>query len=448
MLFMVSAVEAQKISKPDLLESITKAEAALANPKKNTKAAAWIAAGDAYFNAQYEPVKPLYVSMESSMLTTVCGKAKSSKQVTIGDENYNELTYFFFKAYMSGGKVAAWRELAPISKGAMDKAMEYYNKAYEISPSDKDKVKAKIKNVVDYYKQLGDVSVTLGEYKIAADAFVKAYEAQSAPAYDDKDLVLLYYAGYMYTIQGSKSPAAYAMGEKYLTMALDGGYQKIEDENKEMEDKDRGNIYYYIYHCCTGSGNPNEAKLKKAKDALLTGISTYPLNERIFEGLTQLYTTKDGGLGNPDELLAVINRNLEANPNSVTTWFGRGRVYFALKDYDECIISFKKVTELSPKFFDGQFYLGLFYTLKGDDLNAELEGKNYTSQSEYDKDLVTVYNEYKEAVKCFEAAIEVKPKHEGTLEYLKSLCFRLRDEEGMMDKYTKYNTLYKEVSGK
>ena len=31
--------------------------------------------------------------------------------------------------------------------------------------------------------------------------------------------------------------------------------------------------------------------------------------------------------------------------------------------------------------------------------------------------------------------------------YPRSICFRLRDEEGMMDKYNKYNTLLKEAKG-
>lgn len=35
----------------------------------------------------------------------------------------------------------------------------------------------------------------------------------------------------------------------------------------------------------------------------------------------------------------------------------------------------------------------------------------------------------------------------NTLDFLKSICFRLRDEEGMMDKYNKYNTLLKEAKG-
>ena len=51
------------------------------------------------------------------------------------------------------------------------------------------------------------------------------------------------------------------------------------------------------------------------------------------------------------------------------------------------------------------------------------------------------------AAKQVEKALELKENDPSSLELLKSICFRLRDEEGMMDKYNKYNTLLKEAKG-
>ena len=44
---------------------------------------------------------------------------------------------------------------------------------------------------------------------------------------------------------------------------------------------------------------------------------------------------------------------------------------------------------------------------------------------------------------AFEKALEIQPGSVDTLESLKALCFRLRDEEGMMDKYNTYNEAWK-----
>ena len=184
----------------------------------------------------------------------------------------------------------------------------------------------------------------------------------------------------------------------------------------------------------------------KAKDVLLTGIEKFPKNERILDGLMQLYTSEQG-IGDPADLIALIDKAIQDNPSNVDLWFGRGRIFYALKDYDQSIDSFKKVVELKPDLFEGNYYLGVFYTIKGDGLNKEMNEKQYSSQSVYDADLKGVNDVYMAAIPWFEKAHQIKPDDVDTLEFLKSICFRLRDEPGIMDKYNTYNALYKQVKG-
>ena len=184
----------------------------------------------------------------------------------------------------------------------------------------------------------------------------------------------------------------------------------------------------------------------KSKQALLTGIEKFPKNERILDGLMQLYTSEEG-VGDPADLVALIDKAIADNPTNVDLWFGRGRIFYALKDYDKSIESFEKVVELKPDLFEGNYYLGVFYTIKGDALNKEMNEKQYSSQSAYDTDLKAVNAVYLSAVPWFEKAHEIKPEDVDTLEFLKSLCFRLRDEPGIMDKYNTYNALYKQAKG-
>ncbi len=72
-----------------------------------------------------------------------------------------------------------------------------------------------------------------------------------------------------------------------------------------------------------------------------------------------------------------------------------------------------------------------------------MNGKNYTSQAAYDEDLALVNDVYAKALPSFERAHELDPKDSSTVNYLKSLYFRLRDYDGFMDKYTHYNELLK-----
>ena len=85
----------------------------------------------------------------------------------------------------------------------------------------------------------------------------------------------------------------------------------------------------------------------KAKQALLTGIEKFPKNERILDGLMQLYTSEEG-VGDPADLVALIDKAIADNPSNVDLCFGRGRIFYALKDYDKSIESFEKVVELKP----------------------------------------------------------------------------------------------------
>ena len=53
-------------------------------------------------------------------------------------------------------------------------------------------------------------------------------------------------------------------------------------------------------------------------------------------------------MGDPADLVTLIDSAIADNPENVDLWFGRGRIFYALKNYDESIASFKKVVELKP----------------------------------------------------------------------------------------------------
>ena len=55
---------------------------------------------------------------------------------------------------------------------------------------------------------------------------------------------------------------------------------------------------------------------------------------------------------------------------------------------------------------------------------------------------------YKAAVPALEKAYELNPNNLATVETLKVLTFRLRDEDGMMPKYEKYNKALEELKAK
>ena len=435
LLVAVPAVQAQKVNKEALLAKIEKSDADIANEKKATKAATWLNRGKAFYEVAIEPTKSLFVNMDAAMLKLAVGEPKSAEKQTLNGVEYDAWVYPYFTAYVKDNKVATWQQSKWVMKDAPAKAIEAYNKAYELDPKTAEKVKEGLKQVSDFCSQAGNTGIDSGNYAEAAKAYETAYKAQSSPAYGEADPALLYYAGYLLTVDGANNPKSFVKGAKLLTKAIEKGYADEE-----------GNIYYYLFHCLYGQKEADKANVMKAKDALLTGIEKFPKNERILDGLMQLYTSEEG-VGDPADLIALIDRAIQDNPENVDLWFGRGRIFYALKDYDQSIDSFKKVVELKPDMFEGNYYLGVFYTIKGDALNKEMNEKQYSSQAAYDADLKGVNDIYMAAVPWFEKAHLLKTDDIDTLEFLKSLCFRLRDEPGIMEKYNTYNDLYKKAKG-
>ena len=435
-LVAVTAVQAQKVNKSALVSKIEKSDADIADAKKGAKAATWINRGKAFYEAAIEPTKNLFVNMDAAMLKLAVGEPASTESVTLVNVPYEAWVYPWFTAYIKDGKIATWSQTQWVIEDAPAKAIEAYNKAYEMDPKTADKVKEGLKQISDFCSQVGNTGIDTGNYADAADAYALAFEAQSSPAHGNPEPALLYYAGYLRTMDGAANPASYVIGADYLNKALDLGYNDEE-----------GNIYYYLFHCYYGQKDADKANVLKAKDALVAGIKKFPKNERILNGLVQLYTNPEDSVGDPADLVALIDAAIESNPENVDLWFGRGRIFFALKQYDESIASFRKVVELKPDLFEGNYYLGVFYTIKADEMNKVMNEKQYSSQTAYDTDLKEVNAVYMEAVPWFEKAYEMKKDDVNTLDFLKSICFRLRDEEGMMDKYNKYNTLLKEAKG-
>lgn len=435
-LVAVTAVQAQKVNKSALVSKIEKSDADIADAKKGAKAATWINRGKAFYEAAIEPTKNLFVNMDAAMLKLAVGEPASTESVTLVNVPYEAWVYPWFTAYIKDGKIATWSQTQWVIEDAPAKAIEAYNKAYEMDPKTADKVKEGLKQISDFCSQVGNTGIDTGNYADAADAYALAFEAQSSPAHGNPEPALLYYAGYLRTVDGAANPASFVIGADYLNKALELGYNDEE-----------GNIYYYLFHCYYGQKDADKANVLKAKDALVAGIKKFPKNERILDGLVQLYTNPEDSVGDPADLVALIDAAIESNPENVDLWFGRGRIFYALKDYDQSIESFKKVVELKPDLFEGNYYLGVFYTIKGDALNKEMNEKQYSSQAVYDADLKVVNDVYKEAVPWFEKAHQIKPDDVDTLEFLKSICFRLRDEAGIMEKYNTYNALYKQVKG-
>ena len=427
----VSTATAQKINSESFKAKLEKSNADIENPKKSGKAATWITRGKICSDAILAPTKNLFTGgLTVDMLPISLG-------VTPTEVKGDIYVFEWVDVHTKAGKVVGWTVKKQVLDNAYEIAKEALLKAYELDPASAEKVKSAVNVLVNYYTELGNASLEILNYDVAIDSYMKAASLQENPAIGKPEARYYFFAGQLAAFLGAKNVQYFIDGEKYLTKAKELGYS---DE--------QGNLYYFLFHCYYGQRDADKENLIKAKNALLEGIEKYPRNERIMEGLIQLYTSEEG-VGNPADLVERIDKLLTEKPDNVDLWFARGQVFFNLKNYDECINSFLKINELKPNDYRTNFYLGIFHLGKGDEAHNHLNANadSYTGIGLYEAAKKEVNMTYMKALPWFEKAMELSPESVDCAEYLKILCFRLRDEEGMMEKYNKYNALFKKLKG-
>ena len=441
LMFAAPAANAQKVSTAKEVAKLNKADATLVDVKKNTKAATWNAHGKAYTDAYILPTKDLLVAIPVQTLQMTAGMPKETIQGEFMGEPVFVCVYEYVDVYVNPQTymIVGWNQKKAIKENLAETAIKSYQTAYEMDPKLGAKIGANVQTLANALAQQGDVLNLLGKTAEASYNFELAYRAQQVCPEAKANPANLYNAGLLNTIyasglEGEAAVAAFAKSEAMLSEAIAAGYK---DET--------GNIYYYLFHRYYGQKDiDREAYLPKAKQALLDGIKLYPKNNTILDGLMNLYTAEEG-IGDPAELTTMIEESLKADPANYDLWFGRGRVYNAMKDYEECIKSFEKCAELRPNDYEPYFYTGYFIIEKANVLVEQLNANSGLSYEDYNAENDRINLVYAEAIPWLEKAFEIKPTDAATVSYLNNLCFRLRDNDGMMDKYNKYHELYMQM---
>ena len=435
------AANAQKVNTAKELAKLEKADADVLDEKKGIKAATWVARGNAYTNAYILPTKELGQGVPAQVLQMNVGMPQGSFESTFQGQPSIVCVYEYVDVYLDPitGFIQGWEQKLAVKENLAETAMESLAKAYEMDPKQDSKIAAIALTLSNALAQQGDALNNMGHTAEAAYSFRLAFDALTIVPSTKPNYDYLYNAGMLMTmfastLEGAQAVAAFNAGEELFTEALAAGY---EDQ--------AGNIYYFLFHCYYGQKDTDrEGKLTLAKDALLAGIKKFPKNNTILDGLMQLYTAEEG-VGDPAELVTMIENSLNEDPTNYDLWFGRGRVFNALKNYDECVKSFEKCVELRPSDFEPNFYTGYFIIEKA---NAQIELLNNNSNityEEYEAENAKINLIYAEAIPWLERAYEINPADAGVISYLNQLCFRLRDMDGMMDKYNKYHEIYKNL---
>lgn len=409
-----------KVDREAIEKRIAKSDSDINDPKKSVKAATWVERGNAFYEAAVASSKGVYKGLDTKMAETMFGKPAKSKR-TIGNTEYAELTFPTFVAYAANDQILIWSPSLVIEETALAKATEAYEKAYSIDAKQAAKVKTGLQNVTNTYKEVGENAFNLEDYPTAGDAFRAAYRVQLHPTINEIDTAAIFNAGFLYTVASE-----WEKGLEALTIARDLGYYND------------GEVYYYMFHCYYGM-----EKYDEAKAILFDGVSKFPGNTRIVEGLIGIYSVAGG---DPMEIIPYVKKAVEDDPENPDLWSGLGRIYDKLGESDEAVNAFEKAVSLAPNDFGTNFNVGLLMIKSADEKNKKFSLDPPLSDTEYEAGLQSIKESYMKSLRPLERAHELNPNDLTTIELLRNLTRRYRDEAGMEEKYNRYQQLFDQLS--
>lgn len=424
------AQEPVTVNPEAIMKKITKSDEEIANEKKASKASTWMKRGDLMLQAETAYTEQIFEQAPINLLMMKIGNPATQEMVTIGRENYIKLGYGAYDVYVdaSGQMVMGWNVTAPIYPEAIDKAIEAYRKSYELNPKLAKKVNASFMNVSNVLRKNANSKFFMQDYAAATDYYEKAYEVSIIPeAGLPVDSASIFNSGYLAHFAGD-----YERSIKNLKTAESIGYYAD------------GTLYNVLYNSYRGAYLDNKEKMAEAKTFLESALLKFPGNSDLISCMTDLYLV----LGeSPEPMIDLLKNAIAADSTNPQLKIGLGAVYAELKMYDEAVAMFDEALAVDPNNINLYLNKAYTYTRKGDTLGKEANDMAWNDENRGGV-LAAAMAAYAASIEPFEKAHELNPNDINTVEFLKSICFQVRNEKPeYMEKYEKYNALFKQMKG-
>jgi tetratricopeptide (TPR) repeat protein len=419
-----------KVNPASYQKKIEKSDADVAHAKKSTKASTWMKRAELMLDAENAYTEQIFESAPINLVLMKIGNPATQEMVTIGKESYIKLGYGAYDVYTdaNGQMVMGWNVTEPIYEGAIDKAVEAYLKALELNPKLSKKVNLGFVDVQNALRKNANSKFFLQDYKAASDYFERAYELSIIPeAGLQVDDASIYNAGYLAFFAGD-----YERSIEKLRIAESHGYYA------------EGSIYNVLYNAYVSAYRDNKEKMTEAKEFLQKALVEFPTNSEIVSCMTDVYLV----LGeSPEPMIDILKGAIDADPQNPQLKIGLGAVYAELKKFDEAIAMFDEAIALEPGNINLYLNKAYTYTRKGDDLNKIANDMNWNDENRNGV-IVSALEAYAASIEPFEQAHQLNPNDINTVEFLKSICFQVRNvKPEYMEKYNHYNALFKEMRG-
>jgi tetratricopeptide (TPR) repeat protein len=411
-------------------KKIEKSNAEIANEKKAAKASTWMKRAELMVEVENAYTAQIFEQAPLNLVMMKIGNPATQEGVVIGRNNYIKLGYGAYDVYAdeTGQFVMGWNVTEPIYENAIDEAIVAFKKVMELNPKLAKKVNLGFIDLQNALRKTANSKFFLQDYKAASDYFERAYELSIIPeAGLQVDDASIYNAGYLAFFAGD-----YERSIEKLRIAESHGYYA------------EGSIYNVLYNAYVSAYRDNKEKMTEAKEFLQKALVEFPTNSEIVSCMTDVYLV----LGeSPEPMIDILKGAIDADPQNPQLKIGLGAVYAELKKFDEAIAMFDEAIALEPGNINLYLNKAYTYTRKGDDLNKIANDMNWNDENRNGV-IVSALEAYAASIEPFEQAHQLNPNDINTVEFLKSICFQVRNvKPEYMEKYNHYNALFKEMRG-
>jgi tetratricopeptide (TPR) repeat protein len=168
-------------------------------------------------------------------------------------------------------------------------------------------------------------------------------------------------------------------------------------------------------------------------------VQKFPSNSRLIESLIFHYTSTGQ---DASQMIPMVEEALRNDPNNFIYHFGLGIIYDKLDQFDKSVAEFRRASELNPEDYGSAYNEGITYVRQAESMAEELNAIPMNEQERYQIKLGEINNLYRQSIPAFEKAHRINPQDINSVDLLKSLFFRFRDDSPeMMQNYEKYNTM-------
>lgn len=399
--------------------AVEKAEADIANPKKNTKMATWFKYGQTLLDAYNTSVGAAWRGASHQEADMVQNNLKPMKteSVTLNGTTYSKEVYPLRNLYFSAdGKLAIIEVTEEVVPSALDKAVESFVKAASL-----DEKGSKTKEL---QTALNDISLkcheeavaayNLGKKDLSSVWFEKAASSAAANPLNYVDSLSIYNAGLTALECGNMERA-----KSFYNKAFDIKYYA------------KGDTYAKL-----GAIALVQKDTVSAKKFFEDGFSSFPNSQVLCVSLINLYLSTGE---NPDKLFTLLDKAKENDPKNASLYYVEGNIRKDLGQFDEAVAAYRKSIEVDPSYEYGYIGEGLIYTNRADEYAKAANTEN--DDAKYEK-LVEQFNTtLKASIEPFEKAFEVAKATDlkvNIAEQLKQTCYRFCDDPAYKAKYDSY----------